>query len=101
MLFGPIDRRRRKLPHWRVPDAWYLVTWSLVREQGELTPGERICVASSLRHFEGQRYDLAAWVVMNDHVHVVLRPFPEWDLSSILHSWKSFTAHHLVKHSGR
>lgn len=97
----PIEQRRRKLPHWRVPGAWYFVTWSLVRGQRELDGPERTLVAETVRHFEAERYDLRAWVVMNDHVHVIVRPFPEWDLSKILHSWKSYTAHQLVKLGGR
>jgi REP element-mobilizing transposase RayT len=49
-------------------------------------------VADALTHFEGQRYDLAAWCVMPKHVHVVFKPTPERELSDILHSWKSFSA---------
>ncbi len=30
---------------------------------------------------------------MPDHVHVVVAPFPDHDLGSILHSWQSYTAH--------
>jgi len=49
-------------------------------------------IANSLRHFHPMRYDLAAWCVMPNHVHVLFRPIPPFDLASILHSWKSFTA---------
>ena len=30
---------------------------------------------------------------MPDHVHVVVAPLPDHDLGSVLHSWKSYTAH--------
>ncbi len=50
-------------------------------------------VADALRHFDGDRYDLGAWVVMPNHVHVVVTPRGEHRLGEILHSWKSFTAH--------
>ncbi len=50
-------------------------------------------VASALRHFRGQRYELHAFVIMPNHVHVVVRPSGPHTLSTILHSWKSFTAH--------
>jgi REP element-mobilizing transposase RayT len=33
-----------------------------------------------------------AWVVMPNHVRAVFTPAEGWSLSSILHSWKSFTA---------
>jgi len=49
-------------------------------------------VADALRFFDGQRYHLQAWVVMANHVHAVVRPTPAFSPSSILHSWKSYTA---------
>jgi|GEM_PF-3198 len=49
-------------------------------------------VANALKHFNGNRYDLIAWCVMPNHVHVVVAPKAEHSLESILHSWKSFTA---------
>ena len=50
-------------------------------------------VEEALLFFRSQRYDLHAWCVMPDHVHVVVAPFPDHDLGSIIHSWKSYTAH--------
>ena len=77
---------------------------------------ERIAreVANALLHFEGQRYNLAAWCVMPNHVHAVVQPFarmantggtpvPHTELPDILHSWKSFTAkeaNRLLRRSG-
>jgi REP element-mobilizing transposase RayT len=52
-------------------------------------------VAQALTHFDRERYALHAWCVMPDHVHAVLTPFASHSLSTILHSWKSFTAHRL------
>jgi REP element-mobilizing transposase RayT len=49
-------------------------------------------VASTLRHFDDSRYRLLAWCIMPNHVHVVARLFPGQALSSVVHSWKSFTA---------
>ncbi|MBI4570090.1 MAG: transposase, partial [Planctomycetes bacterium] len=60
-------------------------------------------VAETLRHFDGERYDLHAWVVMPNHVHAVVTPREGHTLSAILHSWKSFTAHetHRVAQASR
>lgn len=58
-------------------------------------------VASALKHFDGDRYRLWAWCVMPNHVHVVFQPSDEHSLSSILHSWKSFTAKQANKILGR
>jgi REP element-mobilizing transposase RayT len=54
-------------------------------------------VASALKFFDKQRYELYEWVVMSNHVHVVVWPKPTHTLSEILHSWKSFTAHEINK----
>ncbi len=57
----------------------------------------RYVAADALRHFDGIRYWLDAWVVMPNHVHVVVTPLADHDLSKILHTWKSFTSHAIVK----
>ncbi len=49
-------------------------------------------VANAFRFFEGKRYRLDAWVVMPNHVHLVLWPMPNHALSGIVQSWKRFTA---------
>ena len=49
-------------------------------------------VEQSLLFFDGARYRLHAWCLMPNHVHVIATPLGEWTLSTILHSWKSFTA---------
>lgn len=54
-------------------------------------------VADALKHFDGERYDLLAWCVMPNHVHVVVKPYAGHELPDILHSWKSFTAHEANK----
>jgi len=58
-------------------------------------------VANALKHFDGQRYDLIAWSVMPNHVHVVFKPYEGIELPGILHSWKSFTATKANKLLGR
>lgn len=86
---------RRKLPHWRLQGAAYFVTWRLAKTQPLLHPEERGLVADSIRHFDGKRYKLLAYVIMDDHVHVLVLPHEEISLEDILHSWKSFTAKRL------
>lgn len=50
-------------------------------------------VANTLLHFDGERYELDEWVVMPNHVHLLVRPLDGYELPDILHSWKSFSAH--------
>jgi REP element-mobilizing transposase RayT len=61
-------------------------------------------IADALRHFHGKHYELFAWCVMPNHVHVMFSPFDEYSLDSVLHSWKSYTAlkaNALLKRIGR
>jgi REP element-mobilizing transposase RayT len=58
-------------------------------------------VQNALLFFERKRYHLAAWVVMPNHVHAIVTPLAGFNLSSILHSWKSFTANQINKTLGR
>ena len=64
---------------------------------------ERIAriVQDALLHFEGERYSLAAWCVMPNHVHVVVAPIGRHRLSRVLQSWKSFTSKQINKVLGR
>jgi putative DNA methylase len=61
-------------------------------------------VEGALLHFDGQRYRVLAWCVMPNHVHVLIEPLGGCTLSSIVQSWKSFTAkkaNALLKQDGR
>jgi len=57
-------------------------------------------VESVLLHFDGDRYDLLSYVIMPNHVHVLVSPKGGHSMSSILHSWKRFTARELNKRLG-
>ena len=58
-------------------------------------------VEAALRHFDGDRYALGPFVVMPNHVHVLVVPIREHTLSDILHTWKSFTANQANRNLGR
>jgi REP element-mobilizing transposase RayT len=51
-------------------------------------------LANTLRHFDRTRYQLFAWCIRPNHVHVVVRLFPGEKLTVVVHSWKSFSAKH-------
>jgi REP element-mobilizing transposase RayT len=44
--------------------------------------------AESLMHFQGKQYVLDEWVVMPNHVHLILWPMPDYTLSAILRDRK-------------
>jgi REP element-mobilizing transposase RayT len=91
----------RKLPHWRLDGSTYFVTWRLFGPQPPLKPEEKSFVVDAIRHFDKERYDLLAYVVMDDHLHVVVAPVEEFSVQEIVHSWKSFTANRLQRLFGR
>jgi hypothetical protein len=55
-------------------------------------PQNSLIVGNSLQHFDGERYCLASYVVMPNHVHVLFSPLPDHSLPEIIHSWKRHTA---------
>jgi len=63
-------------------------------------PGHATTVASTLRHFDGRRYLLGAFVIMPNHVHALVTPTHPDTLTTILHSWKSYSANQLQRRAG-
>jgi REP element-mobilizing transposase RayT len=99
----------------RRPLTWHeqeeLFYWYAERVDKYLDAGHGNCflgrpeiaelVSSALRFFAGTRYDLLAWVVMPNHVHVVVHPLYGWTLSQVLKSWKGYTAREANRLLGR
>lgn len=48
-------------------------------------------VTDAFQFFDRERYDLLAWVVMPNHVHLVIRQYENWALGGVVQSWKGFT----------
>ncbi len=58
-------------------------------------------VADSLRHFDGERYALEAFVVMPNHVHVLAGIAGRGEMKKLCRSWKNFTAAKINRALGR
>ena len=58
-------------------------------------------VQDTLSFFDEQRYRVDAWVLMPNHVHVLFLPLARWSLSTIVHSWKSYSAKQANRILGR
>lgn len=81
------------------------------RVEGWLNAGHGSCVlkdeanaaiiANSLKYFDGEKYNLDEWVVMPNHVHVLVKPIGKHNLSEILHSWKSYSANKINANIGK
>jgi len=49
-------------------------------------------VSQSLHHFDGDRYHMGDFVVMPNHVHLIVGLLGETDIEKLCYSWKKFTA---------
>jgi REP element-mobilizing transposase RayT len=58
-------------------------------------------VERALLHFRRERHALHAWAVLPNHAHAVVTPFERYELSGVLHSWRSFTASRINRELGR
>jgi putative transposase len=54
-------------------------------------------VRESIFFYAGSRYRLIAWIIMPNHVHVLMSVFTGQHLPYIMHSIKSFTANRINK----
>jgi REP element-mobilizing transposase RayT len=64
-------------------------------------PGNANVVRDALAHFDGERYQLLAWVIMPNHVHVLIEQGTGYPLENLVHSWKSFTSKAIGKRNGQ
>ncbi|MCC6698291.1 MAG: transposase [Candidatus Hydrogenedentes bacterium] len=63
-------------------------------------PENRAIVEDALRGFDGLRYCLDEFVVMPNHVHALVTPIGGHTLSSIVKSWKSYSAKAINRRRG-
>jgi len=78
----------------RYLDAGYGSCWLQNDEIARLIVG-------ALEFFKNKRYQLYAWCVMPNHVHTVVQPGNNQNLSKILQSWKGYTSREANKVLGR
>ena len=95
---------RGYLPHFDGGELAQFVTFRVADGlRGEPLSDPRLAevVEGALLHFDGERYRLHAWVIMPNHVHVLLIPRRDNHVSDIVHSWKSFTSKRANRLLGR
>ena len=52
-------------------------------------------IVENLNRFDRERYVIDAFVVMPNHVHVIVKPLRSNSVTTILHSWKSYTSNRI------
>lgn len=61
----------------------------------------RTLLSDVLLHFDGVRYYMHSFVIMPNHVHMVLQPFEGWRIQDIMLSIKTYSAKVINKLLGR
>ncbi len=61
----------------------------------------REVVAGALQHFDGDRYHLGDFVLMPNHVHVLVTPAEGQDMKKLCFSWKRFSSGEINRRLGR
>ncbi len=56
-----------------------------------------VLIRETLLKWNGERYHLIAWVMMPNHVHMLIELLADNALSDVMHSIKSYTAHEANK----
>ena len=74
--------RYRDLPHWEIDGAVYFITFK-TWEKLELTPSARQIVLDACLFFQRKRYEIFVLVIMPDHVHMLIQPFPKEKLKEL------------------
>jgi putative transposase len=118
----------RKLPHWLPADNWVFVTWRLAGSEPRYIPSKGLTDGENFLHRDegadraanvpiwladrrvaqivqdkiislaDSLYDLGAWVIMANHVHIVIPKIP---LREIMHKLKGATAYAANQTLGR
>jgi thiamine-phosphate pyrophosphorylase len=89
-LSPQVTKKRRHLPHWTMAGATYFITFRI--KHGEFTQQEAVQILDHIKSGDGKFYQLLGAVVMPDHAHALLEPFPQFPLSRIMKGTKGVTA---------
>lgn len=107
-----ISEQKDYYQRWYEEQRRYFGKWDAALDNSPLSdnwlsnPRIAKIVQDSLHYFNGQRYELDAYCIMPNHVHIVLQPLEKsenvfYSLTSIMHSIKRFTAKEANKLLGR
>ena len=95
IIMSELNITRRKLPHWTLKDSIYFVTFRT--KKVELYVEEQKNVLQHIIDGNNKFYMLIAVVVMPDHIHILLEPIEEYNLSRIMRGIKGVTARKINK----
>ncbi len=53
-------------------------------------------ILENWHHFSGKLYDLIEWVIMPNHVHLIIKEYINCNIDDILNKWKSFSSKQII-----
>lgn len=86
---------KRNLPHWILKDSVFFITFNTLNTS--FNTEEIKLVTQHINDGNEKFYDLYAAVVMNNHVHVILKPVSDYSLSRIMKGIKGVSANKINK----
>lgn len=89
-----VKQSRIRLPHWTLTSSSYFVTFCLSERENKFlsNPVTAQIVEDAISYYSGKQYEVDSYVVMPDHVHLLVTPYPDFELDKILYNLKSFSA---------
>jgi REP element-mobilizing transposase RayT len=88
--------KKRNLPHWILDDSIYYVTFKC--KDTSLNIIEQHIIRDHIIDGNGQFYDLFAFIIMPNHIHLLLKPFIDYPLSGIMKGIKGVSANKINKY---
>ncbi len=81
----------------------YFITFRVLNTLGKILEDNSVAcqVEEALWFGYGERYTLDAYVIMPDHVHVLLNPLAGWSLARVLQGIKGFSSRQINRNLGR
>jgi REP element-mobilizing transposase RayT len=106
------EQWERTHPHPRSNAAWEELAREIFRQTeawldkgyGESVLRDEVCadlIEQALQHFHGTRCLASCYVIMPNHIHAIIRPLDDYELSDVLASIKSYVAHQVNQHLTR
>lgn len=86
------NKNRHHLPYFPFSSGYHFITLRTY-EGKHLSPRQKDCIFHVIHFLDGKKYELLAAVVLEDHVHLIIKP--EEPLSKILDSLQSYSTSQL------
>ena len=94
--------KKRNLPHWQVPGSVYFITFRTYKGI-ILDEASKQIIFDNIIYYSNSYYQLYSFVIMPDHVHIILQPKELGNgkyvnLSKIMQAIKGYSAKQIIKH---